>query len=136
MMRTTRWVAGLGLAAMLGLGCGGASDTTEETTITTPGVPEAATDAPTPAEEGTGETSAADVTLSEDEIAQIEKLPAEDQVLALAQKVCPASDEPLGSMGVPIKVEAGGESIFVCCAGCVEEVKADPDTYIAKLGKK
>lgn len=60
-------------------------------------------------------------------------LSAEDQKLAIAQKVCPVSGEPLGSMGTPIKVTVGDESAFVCCDGCVEELKKNFDKLTAKL---
>jgi hypothetical protein len=30
-------------------------------------------------------------------------------------------------------VDADGYRIYVCCGGCVKEVKADPAKYIAKL---
>src|SRR5207248_9650454 len=38
--------------------------------------------------------------------------PADQQAIAM-QKTCPNSGEPLGSMGVPIKVTRGGRSIFL-----------------------
>ncbi len=44
---------------------------------------------------------------------QIEKnlanLSAEDRALAMKQKDCPVSGEPLGSMGEPIKIREGRE---------------------------
>ena len=52
------------------------------------------------------------------------------------QKTCPVSGKPLGSMGKPIAVVVKGETICVCCQGCVAKVKADPDTYIAKVKKE
>jgi len=52
------------------------------------------------------------------------------------QKTCPVSGKPLGSMGKPIAVVVKGETIYVCCQGCVAKVKADPDTYIAKVKKE
>src|SRR5688572_25398196 len=51
------------------------------------------------------------------------KLSPEDRAKAEAQKICPVSKEPLGSMGEPIKVTVDGRSLFVCCEGCVEELK-------------
>ncbi len=78
---------------------------------------------------------AAAVTLSEDEIAEIKKLPAADQPLALKQLVCPVSGENLGSMGKPIKVAAKGQSFMLCCTGCEKEVKSSPDAVLAKLKK-
>lgn len=72
-------------------------------------------------------------TLSEDEVAAIEKLPASDQALALKQLICPVSNENLGSMGTPIKVSAGGKTFFLCCKGCQKEVNKDPQAVVAKL---
>jgi hypothetical protein len=61
------------------------------------------------------------------------KLSAADQALADAQKVCPVTDEALGSMGSPIKVMLGDRAVFVCCDACIEELKANPDKYLAKI---
>ena len=60
-------------------------------------------------------------------------LSAEDQVLARAQKTCPVGEEPLGSMGTPIKVSAGNRTVFLCCKGCRKKFEANPDKYVAKL---
>ena len=57
----------------------------------------------------------------------------ERRTAALAQKVCPVSDEPLGSMGTPPKVTIDGQDVFLCCEGCEEELKSNPDEYLAKL---
>ncbi|EMI29069.1 hypothetical protein RESH_00393 [Rhodopirellula europaea SH398] len=46
-------------------------------------------------------------------------------------KLCPVMGEPLGSMGDPVPVTVGGETLFVCCRGCVKKVKADPAKYFA-----
>lgn len=63
------------------------------------------------------------------------KLSPADRQKAEAQKMCPVSDEPLGSMGVPIKVTAKGQEVFLCCKGCQKDFEADPDKYLAKLKK-
>ena len=63
------------------------------------------------------------------------KLSAEDRTLAETQKTCPVTDEALGSMGAPVKVSLKGQTVFLCCAGCEEELKKDPDKYLAKLNK-
>ena len=84
------------------------------------------------------ETSKADaVKLSDEEIAEIKKMPAEDQKIALAQMVCPVSGDHLGesSMGAPIKQVVDGTTFFLCCSGCEKEVKADPKGVLAKLKK-
>jgi hypothetical protein len=85
-----------------------------------------------------------------------------DQLHATAQGICPVTGNKLGSMGAPIKVKVGKEEVaFLCCKGCVgkqikaehwttiqtnlataqktccppciEKIKADPATYVAKL---
>ncbi len=63
------------------------------------------------------------------------KLPEGDRELALAQKVCPVTGEPLGSMGAPIKVTVGGRRLFICCEGCEDDAKKNFDEYLAKLEK-
>lgn len=65
--------------------------------------------------------------------AALAELPPEDRKLAEEQKLCPVSLEPLGSMGKPIRVELGEQDLLVCCEGCVDMVKEDPERYIAKL---
>jgi hypothetical protein len=82
-----------------------------------------------------GAPQAAAVSLSEEEIAEIKTLPAAEQPLALKQLVCPVSEENLGSMGKPIKMEAKGQTFFLCCSGCEKSVKSDPDAVLAKLKK-
>jgi hypothetical protein len=59
-----------------------------------------------------------------------------DRAAALAQKVCPVSDEMLGGMGTPIKVTVKGRDVFLCCEGCREKLEANPDEYLAKLDAK
>jgi len=65
------------------------------------------------------------------------KLSPEDRAAAEAQKVCPVSGEKLGAglMGAPIKVTVKGQTVFLCCSGCKEDIEKDPDKYLAKLKK-
>jgi hypothetical protein len=86
---------------------------------------------PAPKEEG----KAAAVSLEPDEIAAIKKLPVDDADLALKQLVCPVSGEHLGSMDVPVKVTALGQTFFLCCKGCNKDVKDNPAEVVAKLKK-
>jgi len=58
-------------------------------------------------------------TLSPAHLKNIAKLPPEDQKLALAQRICPVAGEPLGSMGVPIKIELECQVVFLFCKACV-----------------
>jgi YHS domain-containing protein len=79
--------------------------------------------------------TAAAVKLSDEELAEIKKLPAAEQAVALQQKLCPVSGENLGGMGVPFKVSAEGKTFYLCCKSCEKDVKENPQAVIAKLGK-
>jgi len=61
------------------------------------------------------------------------KLSEEDRALAEKQKICPVSGQPLGSMGVPVKVTVKDRDVFLCCEGCRGSIVEDPDKYLAKL---
>ncbi len=65
----------------------------------------------------------------------LELAPA-DRALAEAQQICPVTDMPLGSMGMPPKVDVNGKSIFICCEGCRDSLLADPVKHLAKLPKE
>lgn len=71
-------------------------------------------------------------TVSFQEVASV---PASEQQLAAAaiarQKICPVSGKPLGSMGDAVAVDVNGQRLFVCCAGCVAAVRANPAKYAA-----
>lgn len=43
-----------------------------------------------------------------------------DQLKIAAQKICPVSGKPLGSMGTPLKTKIGDEELFLCCKGCTD----------------
>ena len=58
------------------------------------------------------------------------KLSASDRASALAQRVCPVTTDVLGEMGTPIRVRASGRDVFVCCEGCVEELKQNPSRFL------
>lgn len=85
--------------------------------------PAAQTDTPaTPASEGSSEVER-----------ELAKLSPEDRQLAEAQKVCPVSEQPLGSMGAPIKITKDGKSLFICCEGCREDAEKNFAELAAKL---
>lgn len=65
--------------------------------------------------------------------ANLAKLSPEDRKLAEAQKLCVEEDNPLGAMGVPVKIMLKGQPVFVCCKGCVEKAQEDPDKTLAKV---
>jgi hypothetical protein len=86
---------------------------------------------PAPKEEGKG----AAVSLKPNQLAAIKLLPAGEAEQALKQVVCPVSGGNLGAMGMPYKITANGQTFFLCCDGCEEDVKADPAAVVAKLKK-
>ncbi len=47
-----------------------------------------------------------------------------------AQTTCPVMG---GKVNSKLHVDAEGVRIYVCCAGCIGAVKADPQKYIKKL---
>lgn len=57
----------------------------------------------------------------------------EDRESAMKQHFCPVSGEMLGTMGEPKKIEVNGQSVWICCDGCKDQLLADPDKYLAKL---
>ena len=50
----------------------------------------------------------------------------------LAQQTCPVTGARLGSMGAPVKVLVGERPLYLCCAGCIENVKESSDQRSAK----
>lgn len=56
-----------------------------------------------------------------------------DADLVKRQATCPVLDEPLGSMGQPIKVMVGDKPVFLCCKGCVKKVETEPAKYLAMV---
>jgi hypothetical protein len=82
---------------------------------------------------GTETSDAWKAGLDEEVVSALSQLSEADRTAALAQKICPVSDEPLGSMGTPPKVTVDGQDVFICCTGCEEALKSNPDEYLAKL---
>jgi hypothetical protein len=65
--------------------------------------------------------------------AELAKLSPEDAASAEKQHVCPVTDEMLGSMGAPIKVDVDGQEVWICCGGCKKKLFDSPEKYLAKL---
>jgi YHS domain-containing protein len=59
-----------------------------------------------------------------------------DKELIEKQKTCPVTDQPLGSMGKPVKVVTKGRTVFLCCAGCKKKFLANRDKYLKKLDEQ
>jgi Cu(I)/Ag(I) efflux system membrane fusion protein len=67
--------------------------------------------------------------------ARLAQLPPVDRAVAEAQKLCPITAKPLGSMGVPVKVMIDGQPVFVCCAGCEDSAKENAAKTLAAVKK-
>ena len=67
--------------------------------------------------------------------AALAELPEPDRAAAEKQRICLVSEQRLGSMGKPVKITVKGQDVFLCCSGCENTIKDDPDTYLAKLKK-
>lgn len=56
--------------------------------------------------------------------------PPADRTADSVPQLCPVSGQKLGSMGKPVVVEHAGRYLMLCCAGCVEDFKKDPERYM------
>lgn len=66
--------------------------------------------------------------------AALGKLSKADRALAVAQKYCPVLDgSRLGSMGVPVKFELEGQTVFVCCKACVKPARDNAAETLRKV---
>lgn len=74
------------------------------------------------------------VPISEEELAisqALAKLSLVDRRMADAQRYCPIlADSRLGSMGVPVKLTLGGQTVFLCCAGCQKKALATEEATL------
>lgn len=59
-------------------------------------------------------------------------LSATDKSLVAAQGYCVVSEEALGSMGVPLKILAKDQPVFVCCKACEKTVRDKPEEMLVK----
>lgn len=68
--------------------------------------------------------------------ASLAKLSSADRKLAEIQRYCPVlTSSRLGSMGPPIKLTVGGETVFICCEGCKEQALGKPAETLAQVAK-
>jgi Cu(I)/Ag(I) efflux system membrane fusion protein len=81
----------------------------------------------------TGEEAASGADQAAAAEANLAKLSDADRAAALKQATCPISGKQLGAMGVPIKIELAGQTVFLCCEGCKDKALADPQAALAKL---
>jgi hypothetical protein len=108
----------VGAVAVAALGCGGNSS-------------------PGPSPSAAPTKTGGDKTAPVDEVAaERAKLSPADRALVDAQEWCVVStDERLGSMGPPLKLDIKGQPVFVCCKGCKRKAESDPDATLAKANE-
>ncbi len=49
------------------------------------------------------------------------------------QAVCPVTGAKLGSMGKPVTVQADGQTVYLCCAGCENAIAKEPQKYVSRI---
>ena len=60
-------------------------------------------------------------------------MPSLDAAEAQPQTKCPVMG---GDVNKSLYVDANGKRIYVCCPGCIDAVKANPQKYIKELEAK
>jgi len=66
--------------------------------------------------------------------ANLAKLSEKDRKLAEAQKWCAVeTDDRLGAMGVPVKIMIQDHPVFLCCKGCTDKAKKNPEQTLARV---
>ena len=66
--------------------------------------------------------------------AALAPLSPEDRQSVDLQRYCPVlTQNRLGSMGTPVKLTIGEESVFLCCEGCSDKARSDPSGILAKV---
>jgi len=64
---------------------------------------------------------------------QLASFSEQDRESVREQQFCPVSGERLGSMGAPEKVDVNGQTVWICCDGCKDKLRAEPEKYLEKL---
>lgn len=59
--------------------------------------------------------------------------PAQEEETVKKQTTCPVMG---GEINKDLYVDAKGKRIYVCCKGCIEAVKKNPEKYIEKLAEQ
>jgi len=72
--------------------------------------------------------SAAQFSLGQAPLDTSQEQQRRDQLRAAVQDICPVTGGKLGSMGDPIKVQVGQETVFLCCKGCLKQ-KIKPEHW-------
>ncbi len=68
--------------------------------------------------------------LTAEELTEIGALTPEEQKQAKLQVLCPVTLEPLGSMGTPLVVNLGDDSLLICCKGCLKKATKNGESML------
>ncbi len=55
---------------------------------------------------------------------------ASQQMALVPQKTCPVMGNPINK---DLYCDVNGKRIYVCCGGCIDPIKKDPEKYLQKL---
>jgi multidrug efflux pump subunit AcrA (membrane-fusion protein) len=67
--------------------------------------------------------------------AMLAKLSPEDRRLAEDQGFCPETEQPLGAMGMPVKITVNAQPVFLCCQSCEDEAREHPGQTLARIAE-
>jgi len=67
--------------------------------------------------------------------AALAELSPEDRKFAEAQEWCVSTGQRLGSMKKPIKLMIQNQPVFLCCASCEQDARADEADTLAKVAE-
>ena len=56
-----------------------------------------------------------------------------EKILEIKNTNCPVSGRTIGSMGKGATYTYKGKTYQLCCSGCIDQFKADPEKYIQKI---
>ncbi len=88
-----------------------------------------------PPEATSGDDHAGHMPASTEVTEAFAELSPEDRTAAEKQRICPVTDQPLGSMGKPFKLTVQDREVFLCCEMCKDAITDEPDKYLAKLNQ-
>lgn len=63
----------------------------------------------------------------------LNKLTPDDRKRAVAQRLCPVQEKPLGLMGKPVELVLDGKPVFLCCASCEDDARAESKETLKKV---
>jgi Cu(I)/Ag(I) efflux system membrane fusion protein len=66
----------------------------------------------------------------------VEELTAEDRRLIEAQQFCPVrANSKLGSMGTPVRLVLHNQPVYLCCSGCLDKARANPERTLTRVAE-